>query len=323
MNDILFLTLFIVLALLSVAMLLIDRRKRTQKANLPAEEDNIFPPVLAKLVDGKGVISRHLTAGLLSFVQNGYASFKQDGKEEVPVFIAEKKPPGASQAYLYQWLFYKIGEEGRFETDRLFTYTSSDDGKTDFFADLEEWETVMEKEMADAGWHRPFTPLRKVLVMLQLFMMVFGSALLIVSPWTGLLYLIFAAAGFIAVFASSARTAEGERLFQRGQALKQELAEAAEITDVDPKALTDHFIYAVAFGVWRSYIRQFPIREASEVALVSNQLPLYYYTAPGTAILSLEGMRMIEETEASFAYASGVGADAASIEDNTSSLPLE
>ncbi|GEL08226.1 DUF2207 domain-containing protein [Salisediminibacterium halotolerans] len=324
MNNVLFLSLFIVLAAVSLIFLFIDRKKRTPKTGSAAETERVFPPVLAKLVDGTGVVSRHMTAGLLSFVQDNYASLNREGTEGMPVFTAVEEPPGASAGYLYRWLFYKIGENGRFEPDRLFMYTSAEHGKRAFFEDLNEWETIMEKELTDTGLLRPFTPLRKTIVMLQLFMMVFGSALLIVSPWTGLLYLMFALAAFITVFASSPRSAEGERLFQFGKAYKQKLAGTDEpLNAADPEALTDHFVYAVAFGVWRSYTRQFPVREASEVALVSNQLPLYYYAAPGTAVLSLEGIRMIDETEASFSFAAGDGESPAVWEDSDSSLPLE
>ncbi|WP_096435254.1 hypothetical protein [Alteribacter populi] len=73
-----------------------------------------------------------------------------------------------------------------------------------------------------------------------------------------------------------------------------------DLDEIKTEYLNTTFIYGIAFQVIDRFLTVFPIQEAGEIKVKPEPFPLYYFAPTGSAVISLEGVRLYQDLEQSF-----------------------
>lgn len=302
--DVLIMAVFLVFAAIHSVWFVRRRLKRNRynqmTSTLPPEE---LPPGMALYITGeKTVGSRQLTATLLYFVRGGYARlYRGKSSSAVVRFEAAERPvTSPSLVHLYDFLFYEVGAAGVLYVEDLYAFTESESGRSRFLEAVDEWQERLESELSDQGLLDLSPRFRKVGIVTHFLMLVLMAILLFFVPLFGLFAFVLTVVSFTLFLLESNLTDRGVELRAKWLGYRTHLRTMTNAEDTGADQWTAHFIYAAAFGLIASLSRAFPIREASELSLRTDQLPLYFYAAPGSAALSAESIQMFRDLDAAF-----------------------
>ncbi|PYZ95253.1 hypothetical protein CR194_06995 [Salipaludibacillus keqinensis] len=260
------------------------------------------PPMISQLIYGRGAYTRHITAGLLNLVRKQILTLNKDARGPTYYFsvdAAKEKPHSLDEKYLYDWILYEVGNDGVFYVDDLYFYTQDDEKREQFLHRLSDWEQTMQHELEKKKFIVKFPVFKKVLFALSILMILLGSGLIISSPFLSILYLAAGVTTFITMLVSSSRTHKGLLEYNKWRPFVEDLQTSSDLKVEDENKLTASFVYAIAFGLKDSYVKKFPIREATQLSLKNDQFPLYFAAGSGTTIFSLEGIKLVDDLEAS------------------------
>ncbi|WP_416150648.1 DUF2207 family protein [Salipaludibacillus sp. HK11] len=302
-----FLLLFIFLVVVVFAVMALERLKRRsmvgEKKRLTESDFQTFsPPLIAQFLYGRGVYTRHITAGLLNLVRKRIITLNEDKRGPTYYFSiegAEFQATSRDDQYLLDWLLYDVGQDGVFYVDDLLIYTKDKAQRERFIHRLDEWEQTMKEELKQKGLLATFPIYKRVLLVVSILMILIGSAWIVASALLSILYLVGGVTTFVLMLSGSSMTHAGRVEQERWKPFIDGLTRLPEKNIEEGKKLTANLVYAIAFGVKDDYIKQFPIREASQVSLRDQQFPLYFAMTPGVTAISFEGKHMIDDLEAS------------------------
>lgn len=308
--DIGFLVLFVLFSSASITVVFRELQKRrrirsTLSSDRTFEFDvkNFSPPLISQLIDGKGAYTRHIIAGLLHLVYKDILVLSKNESSETYIFsfkgTLSEAPCAKDEKFLVEWLLFEIGKDGVFHTDDLLLYTEDPDNQERFIHKLSEWEQTMKKELEDREFLHSFPTYKAILLCLSGTMLLVGSGLVVASPVLSILYLIVGVTLFIVMVSSSSLTRVGWREYFKWKAFVHEINDDSEPDLTKAEWLTAKFAYAVAFGMKGVFLKKIPIRDASQFAIRQDQFPLYFATGSGATVMSSEGVKMIDELEAS------------------------
>lgn len=268
----------------------------TDTLNTPPRE--VDPSLVLRLDGKRGISAKEITSTLLFFVLNGYASLTQ--KNDDVCFHAKTAPDYLPGQYIYHFLFFEVGDDGILHVDDVYRYTESDQGRAEFLDALSQWEGKLEEELEDLHWLKLFPAFKKQMIASQIVMLLLSSVLLFVVAWFGVLAIVLTILSFILLLKEPGLTHEGEQELSRWHMYRRYLQDIRSDDHHRPENVGAHFVYAAGFGLIASLKEAFPIREASELSLRTDQFPLYFYAAPGTFALSMESFDLLRDTEEAF-----------------------
>ncbi|MCE7791203.1 DUF2207 domain-containing protein [Salipaludibacillus sp. CUR1] len=304
-----FLLLFIFLVLTTAGILFYERYKRKQVVEKTAANhvlterdfEKFSPPLVAQLIFGRGAYTRHITAGLLNLVRKKILVLQQDkeGHYYFTVKGAAETPKAEDEKFLYGWMLYEIGKDGVFHIDDLYNFTEERENREIFLHKLYEWEEKMKNELVGQGLFAVFSPFKRVLAGISLVMVLLGSGFIIASPFLSILYLAAGLATFIIMLCYSSMTHAGRYEYQKWKPFIYDIRKSSAEKFEESGKISASYVYAIAFDLKDTYVKKFPVREASQLSLRTDQFPLYFAAAPGTTALSLEGIQLIDELESS------------------------
>lgn len=308
--EIVFLLIFVLLMISVIGVVVREKSKRKNillmadaNSNLTKKDFQDFsPPMISQLIYGRGAYTRHITAGLLNLVRKRMLTLNEDKKGPTYYFSiegAENKPTSLSDQYLFNWLLYEVGQDGVFYVDDLSFYTEDKQQRERFIHRLYDWEQTMKRELENKGLVLMFPRFKRVLFVLSVVMVLLGSGFVIESPLLSILYLVAGVATCIMMLSYSSMTFAGQVEYQKWKPFIEELTTSPEKNIKEDQWLTASFVYAIAFGLKESYLKHFPIRDASQLFLGDERFPLYFAIAPGVTAISMEGKNMIDDLEAS------------------------
>lgn len=305
-----FLVVFVLLMITVIVVVSREKWKRKNvlliadiTSNLTEKDFQSFsPPLIAQLIYGRGAYTRHITAGLLNLVRKRMLTLNEEKQGPTYYFSvegAENKPTSLSDQYLLDWLLYEVGQGGVFYVHDLSFYTEDKHERERFIRSLYDWEQIMKRELEEKGLLAMFPTFKRVLFVLSIVMVLIGSGFVIGSALLSILYLVAGVVTFIIMLSYSSKTLAGQVEYQKWKPFIEELTTSPEKNIKEDKWLTASFVYGIAFGLKESYLKHFPIREASQHAIRDESFPLYFAAAPGVTAISLEGKNMIDDLESS------------------------
>ncbi|UTR14945.1 DUF2207 domain-containing protein [Salipaludibacillus sp. LMS25] len=313
-TELFFLIIFVVLS--TVVILLVSgerlqRRKVLDKVSQQTLSDADFakfsPQLISQLIYGKGVYTRHLTAGLLDLVRKRYITLTKS-EETGSYYFYEKEANqrhdlAKEEAYLIDWLLYDIGTSGKFFVGDLLVYTEDKTKREQFLERLYEWEELMRLKLIEEKLVDTFPFLKRVLTAIGVVMLLLGSGFIVSSGLLSLLFFISGAATFLIMLTYSSMTHLGWAEYKKWVPFIRDIKEKPPSEYQDHESLTLRYVYAIAFNLSDTYVKKFPIKEASQVSLKNNQFPLYIATSgPGAVAVTTEGVELINDMETSFEH---------------------
>ncbi|AOM83060.1 DUF2207 family protein [Salisediminibacterium beveridgei] len=285
-------------AVFFVKLALMRRRLFFGTDTLDKPPGHVDPSLVLRLDGKRGVSAKNITSTLLFFVQSGYASLTRKGDKVC--FHAKKAPVYTPGEYIYHFLFFEIGDDGILHVDDVYRYTESDQGRAEFLDALSQWEGKLEEELEDLHWLYVFPTFKKRMIVSHIVMLLLSAVLLFVVAWFGVFALVLTILSFILLLNEPGLTQEGEEELSRWHMYRRYLQEIDSDDHHSPENVSIHFVYAAGFGLIASLKEAFPVREASELSLRTDQFPLYFYAAPGTFALSMESLDLLRDTEDAF-----------------------
>lgn len=306
-----FLLVFVLLMVIVLGIIVREKRKRKNVGSTPdanrslTEKDfqSFSPPMIAQLIHGRGAYTRHITAGLLNLVRKRMLTLKEGKHGAVNYFSVEgaaDKPTSLSDHYLLDWMLYEVGQDGVFYVDDLSFYTKDKDRRDQFIHCLYEWEEIMKLELENLGLLNKFPGYKRALLFLSIVMILLGSMFMFIGlPFLSVLYLGAGVATFIIMLSYSSMSIAGQVEAQKWKAFIDHLTTLPEKNIEEGQWLTPSYVYTIAFGLKDRYLKQFPIREASQLSLHDKRSPLYFAMAPGATAISLEDKNLVDHLEAS------------------------
>ncbi|ADH99388.1 DUF2207 family protein [Salisediminibacterium selenitireducens] len=322
--NVLMMTLFLILAVIHSAWFIRRRIKRNRYQQIhQTEPPASFSPGVALYISGQKTIgSKQLTATLLDFVRGGNATLHRDGPSSPVVrFEAVERPvESPSSILLFDFLFHEVGTGGVLYVEDLYTFTELDSGRNRFLEVVDEWQEQIESELSELELLDLSPLFRKIGVATHLMMLFLMAVLLFLVPLFGFFAFILTVVSFSLFLLESNLTDRGAELRAKWLGYRAYLHTMTDAEDTGADKWTAHFVYAVAFGLLTSLSRAFPIREASELSLRTDQLPIYFYAAPGTAALSAESIQMFRDVDAAFDH--GIHGEAAGLDQGINDIGL-
>lgn len=282
------------------------RKKRNPKGTKEELEVSMgdldtFPPLIAQFIDGKGASTRHITAGLIALVKKRVLKLSFDDQVNEYCFTDLQNNEvslSKEESFLHEWFLYEIGNHGVFYASDLEHYTKEDEKREEFIQYLYEWEKVMTERLREIGYEVAFPVRKKQLLIIGSVMLLIGSSLLFFYPFVSLLYLVSAVVTSTSAFIFPNISDQGWSAFHRWTAYKDKITESPPVNFSESDKMTAGFIFALAFGIKDQFIEKFAIRDASQISLNQEHFPLYFAMAPGSAALSAESIKAVDEVEA-------------------------
>ncbi|MCR6096203.1 DUF2207 domain-containing protein [Salipaludibacillus agaradhaerens] len=310
-TEFVFLIIFVVLSTVVIIIVVGDRLKRYKLLNHISEQTlsetdfaKFSPQLISQLIYGKGVYTRHITAGLLNLVRKRVITLAKSEETESYYFY-EKEPQKRGKLpqeedYLIDWLLYDVGTRGRFFVDDLLNHTENKKKQEQFLERLYEWEELMRYKLIEEKLIDTFPFLKRVLTVIAVFMLLIGSGLIVSSGLLSLLFFISGAVTLIIMLTYSSMTHLGLVEYKKWVPFIQNIKRKPPSEYQDNESLTVSYVYAIAFNLSDTYVKKFPVREASQLSLKNNQFPLYIATSgPGAVAVTTEGVELINDMETS------------------------
>ncbi|MBM7094326.1 DUF2207 domain-containing protein [Bacillus sp. H-16] len=303
--------LLIIINAVTVTVWLSEIKKRKdpfsfehEKKHVPDERDFLSPAVVVKLLSRRGLSANDVTAGLLSLVTKEALRLSEKKGFESPFFIDQthRGRDGKltqDERFLLEWICYDIGSNGTFHVTDLEVYTSNNGKMEEYLHNLYEWERSVIETMKSHQFYRPLNFPRMVLIGNGAAGIAAGSVLLFFAPFIGLGIFLSSLLSLGLIYFISPHTAAGRMEEQKWQKYYEYIKNAgSEAFNSDD--ITKSFVYAVAFRVADRFLTRFSVQEAGEIKVSQEPFPLYYVAPTGTAVLSLEGVKMYRDLEQGF-----------------------
>ncbi|MCR6110964.1 DUF2207 domain-containing protein [Bacillus sp. A301a_S52] len=311
-TELVFLIIFIVLSTVVIIIVVGERIKRHKLFNHISEETlseedfaKFSPQLISQLIYGRGVYTRHITAGLLDLVRRRVITLVKSEETESYYFY-EKEPQkrgeiAREEGFLIDWLLYEVGASGKFSVDDLLTFTQDKAKREKFLERLYEWEDLMRSKLIEEKLIDTFPLIKRVLTAISVVMLLFGSGLIVSSGVLSVLFFISGIVTLLIMLTYSSMTHLGRLEYKKWVPFIHNIKEKPSAEYQDHESLTVSYVYAIAFNLSDTYVKKFPIREASQVSLKNNQFPLYVATSgPGAVAVTTEGVELINDMETSF-----------------------
>ncbi|TXL64015.1 DUF2207 domain-containing protein [Cerasibacillus terrae] len=141
--------IFAIYLLILIGKAWIQRRMLKYEAERLCISDSFMPknemsmPATIRYMSNGYLTVDALTAALLDLVRKGYVKQTEEGS----VFVVQEETEHDHEKKLIDWLFYEIGDSGKFTINDLEDYTENEENHESYQEDFDAWRDAVNDEM--------------------------------------------------------------------------------------------------------------------------------------------------------------------------------